>query len=354
MAPLQHEAYTFDPRPRFPFLITAKRYWNTAYRQSLDDADAEDTALTVVFAHATGYHKEHWEPTIEDLYDVVQEAGSGNAVKIREFWCIDAPNHGDAAVLNDELLSWGHTPVFDWQEYARSIHAVLAGLGTGIDVDFRSRKLVGVGHSMGAVSIMLADTYMPEVKFQSIILVDPMFYSKGRPKLDLISLSSKRRDIWPSYEEAYNQLKSRSSYQAWDPRILKIYVKHGLRDLPSVTYLDKQGVTLKCTKEQELACYRETVAKARAYTYLSHMCARLPVHFIFGAINDFVSTSVQDDLLSGSAKGQYATVQRIPECGHLIPQLKPKKLAEAIYATLQSDCSRNFSPGPAARAQSKL
>jgi hypothetical protein len=37
-----------------------------------------------------------------------------------------------------------------WEEYARAIHLVLNGFGKGIDVDFLSRNLVGVGHSMGA------------------------------------------------------------------------------------------------------------------------------------------------------------------------------------------------------------
>lgn len=88
--------------------ITAKRYWNPSYYSDNDDA------LTLVFAHATGYHKEHWEPTIEDLYDVIAEAGRDNKVKIRELWAIDAPNHGDAAVLNEEQLTWGHTPICEW------------------------------------------------------------------------------------------------------------------------------------------------------------------------------------------------------------------------------------------------
>jgi uncharacterized alpha/beta hydrolase family protein len=37
-----------------------------------------------------------------------------------------------------------------WEEYARAMHLVLNGLGKGINVDFKSRNLVGIGHSMGA------------------------------------------------------------------------------------------------------------------------------------------------------------------------------------------------------------
>ena len=40
-----------------------------------------------------------------------------------------------------------------WDEYARIIHDLLTGLGKGIDVDFADRRLVGVGHSMGAIAL---------------------------------------------------------------------------------------------------------------------------------------------------------------------------------------------------------
>ena len=40
-----------------------------------------------------------------------------------------------------------------WEDYARSVHAFLAGLGSGVDVDFSKRNLVAVGHSMGAVAM---------------------------------------------------------------------------------------------------------------------------------------------------------------------------------------------------------
>lgn len=40
-----------------------------------------------------------------------------------------------------------------WEEYARSLHDFLTGQGTGIPVDFSTRRLVGIGHSMGALSL---------------------------------------------------------------------------------------------------------------------------------------------------------------------------------------------------------
>ena len=92
---LSSESYIFDPRPNYPLVSTAKRYWNSS---STEINDPE--ALTLIFAHGTGFHKEQFEPAIEDFYKILE---TGN-LKVREVWAIDAPNHGDAAVLNEKIL----------------------------------------------------------------------------------------------------------------------------------------------------------------------------------------------------------------------------------------------------------
>ena len=47
-------------------------------------------------------------PAEEDLYTLVRNHGG---LRIREVWSIDAPNHGDAAVLNEKDLQWGYEPI---------------------------------------------------------------------------------------------------------------------------------------------------------------------------------------------------------------------------------------------------
>ena len=103
MSSFSCQSYVFDPRPDLSFLITAKRYWQ---RSSLSLQDP--TALTLVFAHGNGFHKEQWEPTIEELYNL-PDIVIGKK-KIREVWAIDSPNHGDAAILNEIVLE-AHQPV---------------------------------------------------------------------------------------------------------------------------------------------------------------------------------------------------------------------------------------------------
>lgn len=91
--------YVCDPRPDYPFRITGKRY--TAPGCVSEDPDA----LTLVFAHGTGYHKEHWEPALKHIFEHAVRDGH---IKIRDAWAIDCPNHGDAAVLNEHTLLWGY------------------------------------------------------------------------------------------------------------------------------------------------------------------------------------------------------------------------------------------------------
>jgi hypothetical protein len=61
---LVSKSYVYDPRPNYPLLITAKRYW-------IPDASYDNDALTLIFAHGTGFHKENWEPTIDDPHSRV-------------------------------------------------------------------------------------------------------------------------------------------------------------------------------------------------------------------------------------------------------------------------------------------
>ena len=78
------KSYVFDPRPHFPFRISASRYWTNSDSDSdadagtsldLDDGKMQRDALTLTFAHANGFHKEHWEPIIHRPFEQQQVVG---------------------------------------------------------------------------------------------------------------------------------------------------------------------------------------------------------------------------------------------------------------------------------------
>jgi len=95
--PLVFEEYVFDSRPQFPFVVTMKRYPNLP--------GGDQKGLTLILAHGTGFPKEVWEPIIERIF--IMENAKPNGLPIREAWAIDAPNHGDAAALNVDVLRSG-------------------------------------------------------------------------------------------------------------------------------------------------------------------------------------------------------------------------------------------------------
>ena len=113
-----------------------------------------------------------------------------------------------------------------WGEYARVIHLMLSGLGTGIPTDFTTHNLVGIGHSMGAVALTLSLTYPSPPRYRSLILVEPMIMAKVAAEAfgdGLRKGAIARRDIWPSKEEAFKAFSSRKTFKAWDPRVLRIF-----------------------------------------------------------------------------------------------------------------------------------
>ena len=58
-----------------------------------------------------GLDKEQWRPALAKLFELCDESSTLQAVwRVREAWALDAPNHGDSAILNRAVLS-GHKPL---------------------------------------------------------------------------------------------------------------------------------------------------------------------------------------------------------------------------------------------------
>ncbi|KAH9996333.1 Alpha/beta hydrolase fold-1 [Russula vinacea] len=314
MPTLRSQSYVFDARPHYPLLVSVKRYWVPEFESK--DADA----ATLVLTHATSFHKELWEPVLEELYGRVADAFNSRVPKICDAWAIDCPNHGESAILNEETLSSGYTPIFSWGEYARALHLILNGFGKGIDVDFGSRNLVGVGHSMGASAIILTRTLYPFVSWSSAILVEPMFLHPDFAETTwefLLEGAVRRRDVWSSREEADKLFRDRS-YKSWDPRVIDLYVKYGLRELPTSAYPDQtRGVTLNCTKSQEYATYIESQGRCSSQRFLSTFCKDVPTHVVFGAIADFNPADNQEFIKEVAGDG-FRTTSIVENAGHLV------------------------------------
>ena len=153
----------------YSLFITAKRYRVRASEKKKafqNDADA----ITLLALHSTSFSKEVWEPTLEALFQVLEERNNSTRVKIREVWAVDCPNHGHAGVLNREVLEreafapdceylhWLTTDLVGGgdigqggcEHYAMAVHRFLQNAPKIFGIYFSKRKLVGLGHSLGA------------------------------------------------------------------------------------------------------------------------------------------------------------------------------------------------------------
>ncbi len=98
----------------------------------------------------------------------------------------------------------------------------------------------------------------------SIVLLDPVIQERSaelddnqvesKPRTNLAQLSTFRRDIWPSREEAAASFAKSAFYKTWDKRVLDSWVHYGLRDTLHPDAKSPQ-VTLSTTPAQEVFTY---------------------------------------------------------------------------------------------------
>ncbi|KAK4046262.1 hypothetical protein OIV83_006185 [Microbotryomycetes sp. JL201] len=329
-----------------------------------DTQSSSDPVLTLVFAHANGFHKEIWEPTMADLLDEMER--TSGARQVGEIWSLDACNQGDAGVLNEAVL--GET--FNWADHGRDIaqflisylddptrpasadnemlpqvhaDAALLSLETAQSTPgasksasrvFRNRLVVGVGHSLGGGGMAYAASAVPSV-FSSMIFCDPVIVpiDVARSVAGLTTGALIRRERWPSKEEAKNGFLKKAFFQKWDSRVLGLYCSAGLKELSDGT------VALKCRAKDEALVFCDPMANAsrRACTRLSLVPASLKTHFVFA--DKGVSVLSEDMIESVLKTIPHATFSRVKGAGHLVAQEDPKQTAERIADFLKETYS---------------
>ncbi|KAF5353677.1 hypothetical protein D9758_008643 [Tetrapyrgos nigripes] len=336
------DAITYPPRDGYPLFITAKRYTLSEFKVYEDDPDA----LTLICLHSTASHKESWEPTLAKVFGLASEGmktrkgDPRREVKIREAWCLDCPNHGASAMLNERILQ---TPEyylrFSCELYAQAVlHFLSAGPEYGAKVDFKARNLVGIGHSLGGNAMSMLQTMTPRIPFISLVLVEPMLSPAGPKHLSglrslLIKGAYERRDVWSNRKAALEGLPRRDRTKKWDERVVQLFIKHGIRPHQGSYYLESpyNGVTLACTRDQEAAMYRDPEGGTKPVESLNKACQEIPVHLVLGGVYDFLPKRIHDALVDPKSGRRFASVTVIPESGHLVPLEMPDRLGEIIY-----------------------
>ncbi|KAF6227789.1 hypothetical protein HO173_011891 [Letharia columbiana] len=214
----------------------------------LDQSYTQAGAITIIGTHANGFPKELYEPLWDDLSQALRKQGQ----TIRGIWIADVAQQGMSGVLNEDKL--GNDP--SWNDHSRDLLHMINHFRKEM-----SRPLVGVGHSMGGNQLVNLAYLHPRL-LTSLVLIDPVIQTVSaaapdKSRLSHTQASTFRRDDWPSRVEAASSVKKSKFYQSWDPRVLDLWIKYGLRSLPTAIYPDRSEndddpVTLTTTKHQEV------------------------------------------------------------------------------------------------------
>ncbi|EPS95148.1 hypothetical protein FOMPIDRAFT_1025931 [Fomitopsis schrenkii] len=297
---------------------------------------AVSTGLTLLFTHCTGSHKESWEPVIATLLQL-QDAASNTPV-VREAWSVDWQSHGEAASINDDVLNLD-TEGLSVTEYAAALRALIAS------PHLSGHQLVGIGHSAGVTAILLSTVPLPSDKlpYRAIVLMEPslvtraVFAKHGQNRQAALDLMYKameaRRDTWGSREEALAYFKKRLPWKIWDPRILGLLTRHGLREVHArENGADVTQVTLACTTAQEKKAYADSEPHFLATERIRALDVQVGLHFVLGERSDVVPKYCHDSVLELRTP---ASVQRVGRAGHFALQENPDGLAACISNVLR-------------------
>jgi pimeloyl-ACP methyl ester carboxylesterase len=253
---------------------------------------------SLLLCHATGFHGRVWGPVAGHL------AGRFHC------WAPDLRGHGDATSPDDGS--------FDWHGFADDVLAVVDALGLEGAV---------AGHSKGGAALLLAELARPGT-FRALWCFEPIVFPfPPRPPMaaeehPLAAGALRRREVFPSRQEAEANYRSKPPLAALAPDALHAYVEHGFEDLPDGT------VRLKCRGAEEAEVYRMGTSHG-AFDRLGGVGC--PVTVACGGH----STTITPDLaalLAGALPHGRAEV--FDDLGHFGPMEDPAAVAGAIAAAL--------------------
>ena len=123
---------------------------------NFDGSDGAPVALhdlggrgrTALFVHATGFHGHVWAPVAALLGDRL------------DAWAVDLRGHGDSPAA---------TRPTEWAGFGRDVVTATRRLG---------RPLLGVGHSLGAAALLMAELAEPGT-FDELVLYEPALPTPG-------------------------------------------------------------------------------------------------------------------------------------------------------------------------------
>jgi pimeloyl-ACP methyl ester carboxylesterase len=269
---------------------------------------SDDSSVPVLlFSHATGFHARVWEPMAAFLRD--------------RFRCLalDVRGHGLSELPPGVGLAW-----------SGMADDVLAVVGSDA---LPAGPLHGIGHSMGGAALVMAAGRRPHL-FRSLWLYEPVIFPTGgfptggiptaNGENPMSAAATRRRARFESYEEAYENFRSKPPLNQLHPDGLRAYVDGGF------AAQEDGSVMLRCRPDTEAEVFRQASA-SDAWDHVSTL--QIPVAIVAGRPGDpgpgaFAPTT--------AAALPLGTLVERPRLGHFGPLEDPAGMAEDVAAWVRA------------------
>lgn len=253
---------------------------------------------TMVFAHANGYAPQAYV----ELHDSLRDTVNLHSIEFTP-------------------LQYGtdHSGAKDWHFFKNELIEF-------VESNF-DKPVVGMGHSLGAISTLLAVNERPDL-FSKIILLDPVLLPKHmlrwtfllplwikKKYVPVSKIALKRKDVFNNKKEVFEYYRTKNVFKRLSDKTLRAYIDSGF------VHIGEQ-VTLRYTKEWESHVYATIV---NSWPFIPQV--NIPTLAIRGVESDVINDKSWHHWQD--IHNQTSFVE-IPDAGHLVPLEQPVAVANAV------------------------
>jgi len=257
--------------------------------------DLGGTGVPMLMSHANGFHGLCWKPVADHL------------TKRFHCWAHDHRGHGDTPLPPNWKVAWSGYG-------ADTAAAAKAIAGSG--------GIIGVGHSMGGATLLIAALKNPGL-FRGLLLYEPIVppadlkMPANRPNF-LAEGAARRKASFRSLKDAINNYSSKMPMSSFTPEALEAYVNGGFRKG------DDGMMHLKCDPALEAENFRNP--------HVSNLWKKLheitvPVWVLSGHPEPFQPSGFAEALADELPKGKHIEYS---DLDHFGPFVDPARIARII------------------------
>lgn len=257
-------------------------------------ANKQGRPLTLLLSHATGFHKEIYEPMLQALLSEVESDGNGAFVE--EIWSLDTFNSGDAGMMNRGTLSictpwWDHAR--DMQQFleyflpARSEKAdVLLNRRTK-ETYRQDRTIIALTHSHSGAAASMLLTRISDL-CAGHISIDPMVFKFDDARRAALTAKNSlcegamiRKDVFSDRQAIVDYMESKPYFRTWDRRVRKNHALYGFCPIPGNEVGGDGPLTLCMSKWSEASQFAFSWCGAWGALELERPESKGFIHFIW-------------------------------------------------------------------------